>query len=513
MNYFLGIAILLIFNACQPPVDYPESVASKYCGACHALPDPDILPKDRWDFTLSYMGFYLGVKDYAALDGMSPLVLQNLRSKERVLQTYGMIPDTRVVSEEEWSAIREYLEQIAPDEPLPQTHSSQMSYELPGFNLDYPSYQPIGAIITWLEVNASGLQLANSATGRVIAFDNQLFPADTIEGVPLVVKGVKEDSMQYLLSIGDLMGGNVAIPRGYLAAVSMGGTEQPQILINQLLRPAHFMLEDVNNDGSSEIVISNFGDLSGSLDIYKNDEGTWKIYNTLAQRPGCVKVESHDFNGDGRVDIMALFSHENENYTIYYQQQDGGFIADVVIEKHSAFGHTYFELVDFNGDGHMDILGVNGDSDADPFNTPKNFHGARIYLNDGQNQFEEAYFYPMYGMHFAKAADFDNDGDIDIAATAFMADFHQDKPEQFVYLQNEGNLTFRRFTHPDVIKGRWMVMDKEDYDGDGDIDIALGAGNIPLGMAESYPEKLREYETKGKALLVFENTLIRDSSD
>ncbi|NJM26868.1 MAG: VCBS repeat-containing protein [Bacteroidia bacterium] len=91
-----------------------------------------------------------------------------------------------------------------------------------------------------------------------------------------------------------------------------------------------------------------------------------------------------------------------------------------VVETGPAYGHTYFELQDFNKDGHMDLLVSNGDSDADPYNTLKNYHGVRIYMNDGRDNFSQKYFYPMYGVHFAKAADFDNDGDLDIAAVAFF---------------------------------------------------------------------------------------------
>ena len=44
----------------------------------------------------------------------------------------------------------------------------------------------------------------------------------------------------------------------------------------------------------------------------------------------------------------------------------------------------------------------------------------------------------MYGAFGARAADFDNDGDLDIAAISFYPDFEIEKRESFVYLQNNG---------------------------------------------------------------------------
>ena len=124
--------------------------------------------------------------------------------------------------------------------------------------------------------------------------------------------------------------------------------------------------------------------------------------------------------------------------------------------------------------GICDFLVTNGDTDADPFNTLKNYHGVRIYLNNGLNEFRMAYFYPMYGAHFAKASDFDGDGDLDIAASAFFPDFAADKPEQFVYLQNIGELNFQPFTHSATYDGRFMTLDVGDIDLDGDPRYSVG---------------------------------------
>ena len=131
------------------------------------------------------------------------------------------------------------------------------------------------------------------------------------------------------------------------------------------------------------------------------------------------------------------------------------------------------ELTDFNKDGHLDILLTNGDN-WDLSRVKKNFHGVRIFMNNGSNQFAQTFFFPLYGTSKALARDFDDDGDLDIAAISFYDDL--DQPEQgFVYLKNNGNSNFEASTTPAAANGKWLTMEASDIDKDGDIDIVLGS--------------------------------------
>src|SRR5690606_17124228 len=119
-----------------------------------------------------------------------------------------------------------------------------------------------------------------------------------------------------------------------------------------------------------------------------------------------------------------------------------------------SYGTTHFELADFDGDGHFDILYVNGDN-GDYAPIPKPYHGIRIFLNDGRNRFgQAAYFFPMHGAFQARARDFGGDGDLDIAAVAFYPEYRPPTSEGFVYLESRGDLTFAASTFPGSNEGR-----------------------------------------------------------
>jgi len=139
-----------------------------------------------------------------------------------------------------------------------------------------------------------------------------------------------------------------------------------------------------------------------------------------------------------------------------------------------------------------------------------------IYLLDRMRipvmywNFKEAFFYPLNGAYKCIAADFDGDGDLDIAAISFFPDYDKSPEESFVFLENQGGLQFRAHTFPDCYRGRWLTMDAGDLDGDGDLDIVLGgAYKTPFRATERLLER---WQKEGPSLLILRNQLIEKKS-
>ncbi|EDY80847.1 FG-GAP repeat domain protein [Verrucomicrobiia bacterium DG1235] len=492
--------------AYQARLDQGAALANR-CAICHLQPDPSILPKRSWQIMLGDMGLLLGIRDQEYFEQM-PGFAKVSQQRRQVHQHFNILPAGQLITEEEWADLKFYYLETAPEVPLPPPAKPEINWTLDQFEIQKPRNRLPSAFttLTRIKPDTQELYLGDSGQNTLSIFD----PNGRRKGLPIrlptpitPVDIAFHGQTTFIASIGDVRGTDMIGRPGFITRYDQK-TGDSHVIIEQLHRLADLELADLDGDQIPELITSGFGTAVGRLSSFWS-EGDSYTERPLVELPGAVKAQAHDFNQDGLLDVAALFGNAREGLHILTNRGDGAFSDRLIFQTHPGMGHTYFEIQDFNADGRADLLVVNGDNvDSDPYNTLKNHHGLRILLAQEDGSFLQSYFYPMQGAFIAKAADFDLDGDLDIAAIAYYPDFASSRPENFVYLENQGNLSFAPSSDETLNQGRWMTMDAGDIDGDGDPDIALGGAYTPLGMSH-YKAQYEKLTKTGEAFLILKN--------
>jgi hypothetical protein len=255
------------------------------------------------------------------------------------------------------------------------------------------------------------------------------------------------------------------------------------------------------------LVICEFGNNTGRLALYKRVGAVYQR-QVLDPTPGAIRLEIRDLTGDGAPDIVALFAQADERIVLFENDGKGNFTGSrrILARFPPVYGSMFFSMHDFNGDGHLDILYVNGDN-YDYSRVLKPYHGVRILENDGKNNFRERFFFPVYGAARAEVADFDKDGDLDILTSSNFADFARHPERGIMYLENTGGYKFQPYAFTIAGSNQWNVMATGDLNKDGWLDLIVGA--MDLGSVAKLQRKLsgKALETTKDPVLYFENRM------
>jgi hypothetical protein len=474
-----------------------KQLSEYYCALCHKYTEPALLDKKTWlEQVLPRMKIRMG---------MAPAYL-NVHPEADAIKATGRIPTEPVMTEAEFRAVVRFYSVSAPVKAMPQDPRPPIREQLDLFEVDRRSYRRENPSVTLLKYDSELQRI-------IIGHDQQkvieVLSGDLRKQASIDVKNTPTGFVQlngyaFVTAIGSFLPSDV--PKGELQLFLEGDNyySKERTILEKLSRPTETALADFNGDGRQDFVIASFGNFEGGLSWYENAGGGKLVEHKIFTQPGALRPAVGDFNNDGHQDIAVLVAQNWEMFFIFSNDGKGNFVGDVAFQRHPVFGHSSFEMVDFNGDGLIDILTTNGDNGEYP-SPMKRYHGVRVYLNRGENQFDEAYFYPMHGAFQALARDFDQDGDVDIAATSFFPEYETSLKESFVYLENLGGMVFSPATFRQSLAGRWLQLDAGDIDQDGDLDILLGSyihgpSDVPDGL-------MRAWEEKGPSLMVLRNQL------
>ena len=317
--------------------------------------------------------------------------------------------------------------------------------------------------------DGGGLLLGDSRHNTMHRFDSRAVLTESLglPGPPVHLDGGA------LTLIGSLTPSNRA--SGALLTGYSGEPAAP--LLTGLHRPVQSLVSDFDGDGDTDYLICEFGHYRGRLAVYENRGKEPPRRHVLSAEPGAVAARWLADTGATTGGLLVLNAQARESITLYRQRAGFDFSAKTLLEAHPGYGYTDLHVLDLSGDGREEILVLNGDNGDLPGPPLKPYHGLRIYRVEPGPALKEAVFLPLPGAFRAVTGDFDADGDADIATVAFFPDPRS--PEQaFAYFENLGGLNFRRRTLPAGARAAWMTIASGDFDRDGDLDLALGAGHF-----------------------------------
>jgi hypothetical protein len=480
-------------------IEKGEALAARYCQSCHAFPDPSLLDVKSWEKgVLPQMGPHLGIFLY---NGQSYPSNRNDRYLDK-----NYYPSVALLQPEEWQHIIDYYTAISPDSLASQRRPAPIAEGLTLFK----AFSPVNAANTppttcLIQVDTTilphTLLTGDVITKKITRWNAQGHIIDSVQLPGPVVNLDFEKGKIMACDIGFLNPTNGKFGKGQYIYPDPKGKMRPDSvpLFDNLSRPVQISAADLNGDGRTDYLVCEFGYMTGALSWMENMGNSHYQRHVIRAFPGAIKAYIDDRHHNGLPDLWVLFAQAEEGIFHFINKGHGQFDAEEVLRFPPVYGSSYFELADFNKDGHPDIVYTCGDN-ADFSPVLKPYHGVYIFMNDGKDHFSQRYFFPINGCYKAIARDFDGDGDLDLAVISFFADYKRQPEEGFVYLENLGNFEFKAYSVPEAKAGRWLTMDAADLDGDGKTDIILGNFSIAPGFMKSSVDW-----KKGPPFLVLKN--------
>lgn len=486
-----------------------KELANIHCASCHAFVKPELLPTASWkNDVLPAMGNRLGIYNG---DHQPDSIFGSPRNSSIVKQA-NIFPEEPLLAKADWMKLVEFYIENSPDSIVPPKRNKSIKKGLKHFEYKEASYANRPALTSMVKILSGnkGLVFGDSKrrNNRLIFLTPGLEKNIDMPFDMAPIDYYEKGDTVYLTTIGRNVFPN-DLAEGAVQKFIFDKTGQPMkpeaTVISNLQRPVNMAYGDLNKDGLEDIVACEFGDLTGKLVWFQNLGKNSYQRKILKEKPGAISAIIKDYNKDGLNDIFVLMAQGDEGVFYYENSGNGTFIEKRVLTFLPLNGSQHIELADFNNDGYDDIVYVCGDN-ADKTPLLKNYHGIYIYINDGNFNFKQKYFYFLNGAYKAMVNDYDLDGDLDIAAISFFPDYLDNPEESFVFLENDGDLKFDDYTFPQSSNGRWIVMDAGDIDSDGDIDIALGSFVFFLAKGDTTGLS-KKWLSESPSIILLENTI------
>lgn len=491
----------------QKTVEQVVQIVKTYCGACHNPPSPSLMPKKDWPYVVKRMA-------------------------ELAEQQAGR----EFISEEHIRDISAYYYGSSPAELplLPHTAESKSTIQ---FELQKPGKQAVFPLIANIrQVNLSGndsieFLVCDAESNQVSLLEKkgkkwrETVLAEVSLPTHTEVVDYDQDGDQDIIvsSLGrffppvDYTVGKVVLLRQIKK-----GKFVKEILLEGVPRVLETRAHDVDGDGDLDLLVAIFGNNDIGEIAWLENQGEGKIQkHTLLNYPGALSIIPGDINNDGLVDLVTLISQEYEMIVALVNKGKGKYEPVAIFQgSEPMLGSTSIQPGDIDSDGDLDILFTNGDA-HDLQTDPKPYHGVQWLENTGQLKFKLHNLGRFYGAVNAKAADMDNDGDMDIVVASWNNLWDNPKRQTLIWLENDGKQNFTR--HNIISRPKSIVsFELADIDNDKRLDIVAGIFKIDLLKNKvevekdgREPKNTEDYDFKSKKdrLIILRNTLLKNKAD
>ncbi|HOE64311.1 MAG TPA: VCBS repeat-containing protein [Candidatus Sumerlaeota bacterium] len=238
-----------------------------------------------------------------------------------------------------------------------------------------------------------------------------------------------------------------------------GGWEKTQIVAD-FAGACSVFPADVDGDGDIDIVAAAKDSNTVAWFVNNGTGGGWKKNIVTTSFKGAACVQAADFNNDGKIDIVGAAEIDGE--IAWWRNDGGGTTWTKSFIKNLFIGAKYVHAADVDGDGFCDVVGAAADINTIGF-----------FKNPG---IDDMWTYRVVssdveGVSSVWVADLDGDCDGDILATGLtqrsLSWFENQDKNGTVWKRTDLSLSFSGASE----------VKAADFDNDGDLDI-IGAASI-----------------------------------
>ncbi len=274
---------------------------------------------------------------------------------------------------------------------------------------------------------------------------------------------------------------NIVFPNndkiGALIVLENDGSQNfsQRVLLEGVERVTDARAADLDGDGDLDLAVGQFGYDQGEVRWMRND-GDWNYRSEILLRlSGTINVTIDDYDGDGSQDIAAIVSQQWEEIHLFLNDGSGRFKGRPIWgSTNEDYATSGMASADLNLDGRPDLIFSNGDGfGPSPVPGPRPWHGIQWLENNGGGRFTYHRIGDLGGAYSPVAEDFDQDGDMDVAALSSFNDWTHPETPSLVLFRNEGSGNFVPVTlaHEPI---QLLSIDAADFSSDGYLSIVSG---------------------------------------